>query len=108
MRTPLELTAKSITQSIPGDLEKAIIVGGGAKNNPLINRIKFYLSKMNDPKLEYLAKNQLKARQIEVLGFAILAKNCIDSIKTEMASITGATEAIICGAIYKQISNRSY
>ncbi|MGY0398857.1 MAG: anhydro-N-acetylmuramic acid kinase [Ostreibacterium sp.] len=105
MRTLAELTVKTIINTLPDDLLRLIIVGGGAKNTLLVSTIERQLKQKNQygktpPIVQWGEALGFDAQQVEALGFALLAKSCIERQLINTTSITGASSPIICGAIY--------
>ncbi len=105
MRTLLELTAKAITDNLPDGLNAVILAGGGAKNHLLVQTIEANLSLSEKtahcPRLLCSDELGIGAQQVEALGFALLAKQCLSGEPMPTQQVTGATTPVICGAIYR-------
>lgn len=101
MRTLLHLTAITIVRALPVACDNVVLVGGGAKNCLLFDTIQTLLYAQNpNGRLVHSQTLGFDAQHIEAIGFAILAKSCLDITATDTTLVTGAKHHVICGAIY--------
>ncbi len=102
MRTLVRLTATMIVEALPADLNQLVIVGGGAKNHLLVEDIKRLTNDKSTARMTVLISDELgiDAQQVESLGFALLAKNCINQQKSDTTKITGAKKSVLLGCVY--------
>jgi len=93
-RTLLELTALSISNEVlKFNTDVALLCGGGAKNNFLVERIKALM-----PNVEVaIAQN---ADEIEAMTFAWLAYKRIHEEIVNLKDVTGASENAVLGCVY--------
>lgn len=99
-RTLLELTAKSIADSIQklSEYRKEIFIcGGGAFNQFLMQRLHDLLSPNTVNSTAVLG---IDPQWIEAMAFAWLAYRRIENKTGNLGSVTGATENCILGGIY--------
>ena len=94
--TLLELTANSIVNALPEDIEQLFICGGGAKNTLLMERLQT-LSKKPVNTTEILG---IHPEWVEAAAFAWLAKQTISHIPGNLPEATGAKGPRILGGIY--------
>jgi anhydro-N-acetylmuramic acid kinase len=98
-RTLLELTAVSISSAISqhcSETEELYICGGGVNNRFLWQRLKHLV-----PARLYSTESLGVAPQwVEAMAFAWLAKRCLDGLPGNLASVTGANQEVVLGAIY--------
>ncbi|MGG4607639.1 anhydro-N-acetylmuramic acid kinase [Providencia sp. Me31A] len=97
--TLCELTAASIAEQVMlcGGCERLIVCGGGAKNHFLMQRLAALL-----PGIEVAASDKygLSGDDMEALAFAWLAARSVAGLSGNLASVTGATQETVLGAIY--------
>ncbi|MGA6580732.1 anhydro-N-acetylmuramic acid kinase, partial [Providencia sp. NPDC089923] len=97
--TLCELTATSITDQVLlcGGCERLIVCGGGAKNHFLMQRLAALL-----PGIEVAPSDKfgLSGDDMEALAFAWLAARTVAGLSGNLASVTGASEETVLGAIY--------
>ncbi len=94
-RTLLELTALSISNEVlKFNLDMALLCGGGAKNNFLVERIKVLI-----PNIEVAISQN--ADEIEAMTFSWLAYKRIHKEKVNLKDVTGASDNTVLGAIYE-------
>ncbi|MEE8057719.1 MAG: anhydro-N-acetylmuramic acid kinase [Pseudomonadales bacterium] len=99
--TLLEFTAKTISNTIgtlPQTVNEVYICGGGAYNTQLILRLGKLLSPRLVANTEQLG---IPAQWVEGVAFAWLAKQTMERKPGNLTSVTGASEAVILGAIYQ-------
>lgn len=97
--TLCELTATSITDQVLlcGGCERLIVCGGGAKNHFLMQRLAALL-----PGIEVAPSDKfgLSGDDMEALAFAWLAARTVAGLSGNLASVTGASEETVLGAVY--------
>ncbi|MBP6080644.1 MULTISPECIES: anhydro-N-acetylmuramic acid kinase [unclassified Providencia] len=97
--TLCELTAVSIADQVLlcGGCERLIVCGGGARNNFLMQRLAALL-----PGIEVASSDKfgLSGDDMEALAFAWLAARTISGLSGNLASVTGASQETVLGAIY--------
>lgn len=97
--TLCELTAASIAEQVLlcGGCERLIVCGGGARNHFLMQRLAALL-----PGIEVSASDKygLSGDDMEALAFAWLAARSVAGLSGNLASVTGATQDTVLGAIY--------
>ena len=93
-RTLVELTALSISNEVlKFNTDVALLCGGGAKNNFLVERIKALM-----PNIEVaIAQN---ADEIEAMTFAWLAYKRIHKEVVNLKDVTGASDNAVLGCVY--------
>lgn len=99
-RTLLELSARSLCQSLQQDgraIETVVICGGGAYNGALVARITALLAPV--PVLRCDAFG-IKPEEVEAATMAWLALRRVDGLSVTRASVTGADDDALCGALY--------
>ncbi len=102
MRTLNALSATAIVEAVPSDVRQVIIVGGGSKNALLCETISNQLQQRGGrATVEYGEHLAIDAQHVEALGFALLAKACVEGRALPTAAVTGANVPVICGAIYQ-------
>ena len=94
-RTLLELTARSISDAIPGNAGDIILAGGGAKNRFLVERINAHLATRG----ERTSPCPIPTQALEAAGFAWLAAQFIAHRPLALAATTGGQPRIL-GALY--------
>ncbi|AWS51440.1 MULTISPECIES: anhydro-N-acetylmuramic acid kinase [Providencia] len=103
--TLCELTAASIAEQVLlcGGCERLIVCGGGAKNIFLMQRMAALL-----PGIEVAPSDKfgLSGDDMEALAFAWLAARTISGLSGNLASVTGASQETVLGAIYPKNSNK--
>jgi len=95
-----ELTAISIGKAIKNygqNCSEVLICGGGMHNTDLIRRIKSKLPQCSIHSTEEFGFNP---DYVEAATFAWLAKQMIERIPANLPSVTGASQAMILGALY--------
>ena len=98
-RTLCELSARTIADAIKGfcpAAEEIYISGGGAHNQLLTSRI----GELTGLKTHTTASLGIDPDWVEAVGFAWLAKNCMEGTPVESQSVTGAAQPVILGAIH--------
>ena len=99
-RTLLELTARSICQSVLStqpDARELLVCGGGAHNATLMDRIAQLLP---DCTVASTASRGIPPDWVEAMAFAWLAHCCLEHIPGNVPSVTGAAGPRVLGAIY--------
>ena len=92
-----ELTAKSITDSIPEECDELYICGGGIHNQYLIKRLQDHLPNILCSSTQLLG---IDPDWMEAIAFAWLAKQTIEEKPGNLPAVTGASGSRILGAIY--------
>ena len=98
--TLLELTARSITQSLLAaqpETQDVLVCGGGAHNDALMQRLQALLPSCT---VKSTADYGIEPDWIEAMAFAWLAHCCLEGIAASRPSATGARGARVLGAIY--------
>lgn len=97
MRTLVRLTAQTIVEQLPMACNMLLISGGGAKNEILLRDIAL----LADPvEVKLCTEVGLNSQYLEAFGFAWLAGKTIRQTRVANATITGAAEDAILGAIH--------
>lgn len=94
--TLLELTARSIVDALPNDMDEMFICGGGARNLYLMERLAS-LSGITVASTDVLG---IAPEWVEAAAFAWLARQCINHACGNLPEATGAEGARILGGIY--------
>ncbi|MCO8164604.1 anhydro-N-acetylmuramic acid kinase [Pseudomonas sp. 21LCFQ02] len=98
--TLLELTARSITQSLQGAQSGTIellVCGGGAHNQALMDRL---ASLLPNTRVSSTAQFGVDPDWVEAMAFAWLAHCCLESVPANRPTVTGARGLRVLGAIY--------
>lgn len=98
--TLVELTACSISQAIhdyAAESGELLVCGGGAHNGLLMERLAARLPQWHVGSTEEYG---LAPRWVEATAFAWLARQTLLNLPGNLPSVTGATEAVVLGAIY--------
>ena len=98
-RTLCELTATSLANAIQAfckEAEEIWVCGGGAHNQLLMERI----ASISGLATQSTTDLGIDPNWVEALGFASLAKACIEGTHCDTPSITGARSPSILGAIH--------
>lgn len=98
--TLLELTATLIAQTIRDSEthpQQALICGGGAHNETLLNAISLYLPTIKVASTQLIG---IDPDYLEAMMFAWLADKTVNQVPIDLTSITGASHSAILGAIY--------
>ncbi|MCQ4296262.1 anhydro-N-acetylmuramic acid kinase [Pseudomonas stutzeri] len=98
--TLLELTARSITESLTAIQPEALdvlVCGGGAHNAVLMQRLQALLPESD---VKATDKEGVPPDWVEAMAFAWLAHCCLERIPANRPAVTGARGARILGAIY--------
>ncbi len=94
--TLLELTARSICDHLPDDVDELIICGGGASNTYLMERI----AKLSGKPVMMSDELGLPTDWLEAMAFAWLARCLILGEPANEPGVTGAKKKRLLGAIY--------
>ena len=98
------LTALTIAESAlrhAGPIDDAIVCGGGAYNLDLLDRLRTAFGPATTVMpCSSEAAGALMPEHVEALGFAWLAKRCLDGQAGNLPSVTGAAGPRVLGAIY--------
>jgi anhydro-N-acetylmuramic acid kinase len=95
--TLLELTACTIINAIPKDIDKLYVCGGGAHNTYLMQR----LSELSNKRcVSSSSEIGIDPDWVEATAFAWLAKQTINHASGNLPSVTGAQGLRILGGIY--------
>ena len=98
--TLLELTARSITDSLLGaqsGTEALLVCGGGARNGALMGRLAALLP---SAQVSSTAAHGVDPDWVEGMAFAWLAHCCLEHIPANRPSVTAARGLRVLGAIY--------
>ncbi|MFI4955348.1 MAG: anhydro-N-acetylmuramic acid kinase [Gammaproteobacteria bacterium] len=95
--TLVELTARTIIQSIPFVADELLICGGGAHNSFLMSRI---IENAKNMPVSTTEKFGIHPDWVEAMAFAWLAKQTLNKKPGNLPLVTGARKATILGAIY--------
>ena len=98
--TLAELTARTIATSIlrfAPDIDEVLVCGGGLHNADLMQRLHSYLSGVSVASTESYG---LHPDWVEAAAFAWLAKRRLDGKTGNLPEVTGASRAVVLGAIY--------
>lgn len=101
--TLVELTVTSICNDVHAltlPIERLLVCGGGARNDYLMSRLKSQLSNVDITTTQAIS---FEPEWIEAMAFAWLAKQTINNLSSNLASVTGANKAVILGAIYPKL-----
>lgn len=97
MRTLVRLTAQTIVEQLPMACNMLLISGGGAKNEILLRDIALLAEPVE---VKLCTEVGLNSQYLEAFGFAWLAGKTIRQDRVANATITGAAEDTILGAIH--------
>ncbi len=92
-----ELTAVTISESIPADCDEVYVCGGGIHNQDLMQRIKKHLPDISIHSTKELG---IDPDWMEAIAFAWLAKQTLEGKPGNLPSATGARGPRVLGAIY--------
>jgi anhydro-N-acetylmuramic acid kinase len=95
--TLLSLTAQSIAQALPTDLDTCVVCGGGAFNSALMAKLQVL---MHPAQVVPSDEAGMPAMQVEAAAFAWLALQTWLGLPGNVPSATGATGHRVLGAIY--------
>lgn len=98
--TLVELTCLSIAGAIrqyAQETRELLVCGGGAYNRFLLERIAIHLQQC---RVTTTGEYGLDPRWVEATAFAWLARQTMQNLPGNLPSVTGATEAVVLGAIY--------
>ncbi|HHJ18171.1 MAG TPA: anhydro-N-acetylmuramic acid kinase [Gammaproteobacteria bacterium] len=101
-RTLLELTARSISLSLQQatyDIKQLLVCGGGVHNGFLMQRLQ---SLLPDCDVESTETYGLHPDWVEAVAFAWLAKQTLAGKPGNLPAVTGASRAVVLGAIYSR------
>lgn len=100
--TATEFTAKSMADAYKKfvldkvDLDEIVLCGGGAYNSTL----RIALSKhMKEVKVSTMEDHGMSSFSKEAVAFAILGNECLNNVKSNIKSATGASEYVVLGDI---------
>ena len=95
--TLLELTARSIVDSLPAGIGELLVCGGGALSGTLMQRLRALL-----PKAAVMPTDArgLPVMQVEAAAFAWLAMRFQRGLAGNLAAVTGAAGPRLLGALY--------
>lgn len=98
LATLCELSALTIYMSLKSlpTCEKVFACGGGTHNPLLMERLNHYL----DGNVETTSSLGIHPDWVEAMAFAWLAKQTLEGKTGNIPSVTGATKAVVLGAIY--------
>jgi anhydro-N-acetylmuramic acid kinase len=101
--TLAELTAITVTASLPADLSLArlLVCGGGVHNYHLLARLSSHLSGVT---VESTQHHGVDPDWLEATLFAWLAKERLDERLQDIGPITGARKPILLGKIYGKVN----
>lgn len=98
--TLCELTARTVTDAIrrhAPDTAEVLVCGGGAYNLALMFRLQLLLGEIPVRSTE---DSGVEPTHIEAMTFAWLARQTMQGRPGNLPSVTGATRAVVLGAIY--------
>ena len=98
--TLCELTAVSVANAIQQyatDCDEVIVCGGGARNDFLMSRLQARLKTITVAATDAV---NIPAEWVEAMAFAWLAKQTLENKPGNLAEVTGASKAVILGAVY--------
>ena len=96
--TLLELTAKTVADAIVDyDIEAIYTCGGGAKNKYLLERLSYYLPKIEINTTQALG---ISVQHVEAIAFAWLAQRRFLMLPGNLPSVTGAGNNAVLGNLY--------
>ncbi|MBV8379896.1 MAG: anhydro-N-acetylmuramic acid kinase [Paucibacter sp.] len=95
--TLLELTARTVVDSLPAEPQELLVCGGGALNDALMARLRALL-----PSTAVMPTDVrgLPAMQVEAAAFAWLAMRFMRRLPGNLPSATGATGSRLLGGLY--------
>lgn len=103
--TLLEFTAVTISEQIrkifPAGAE-VFVCGGGANNKLLMERL---AGQLNQCRLQSTEVLGIGPDWVEAAAFAWLAAQCIQGKPGNLPAVTGASEAVVLGAIHRQVDS---
>lgn len=97
MRTLVRLTATAIADAVPIPLATVVVAGGGAKNSLLLADLQHLLPHCTVRRTDDMG---IDAQHVEALGFALLGRATLLRQAADTRAITGATQAVVLGAVY--------
>lgn len=99
--TATELSARTIAASIPQNVERIIVSGGGAHNKTLWKNLTQHLrqSFARPPELSLSDEFGMPADAKEAMAFAVLGFQALRGARNVLPSCTGASHAVILGKI---------
>lgn len=100
--TLLQLTCESIGRAVEqwaGDTEEILICGGGAHNSRLFNALSQRLSAISVLTTDQTT-NPIHPDWVEAMAFAWLARQTLWRKPGNIPTVTGASHAVILGAVY--------
>ena len=98
--TLCELTAISVAEAVRqagADIAELLVCGGGARNAHLLSRLRAHLEPMDVIPSD---ARGLAADWVEAVAFAWLARETLAGRPGNLPAVTGASEAVVLGAIY--------
>ena len=96
-RTLLELSARSISNSVSNYIGNLYVCGGGVQNQFLMERLQTLLPSYTIQPTEFLG---IDPQLVEATAFAWLARQAMHNLASNAPSVTGASQAKILGGIY--------
>lgn len=91
------LTAHSIALSLPGDVRRVVVCGGGAFNAQLMARLQHALPAASVASSDNVG---MPAMDVEAAAFAWLAEQTLLGMPGNVVAVTGAAGPRVLGAIY--------
>jgi anhydro-N-acetylmuramic acid kinase len=98
MATLLAFAVKVIGLSLPGDIDRVYVCGGGAKNTTLMNQLRCDCAPVEFIAIENLG---LPAQAVEAAAFAWLASQNINDLSGNCPAVTGASRLAVLGALHR-------
>lgn len=95
--TLIEITARSICDALPHDIDALYLCGGGAFNRFLCERI----AEISQKPVASTEALGIDPNWLEAIAFAWLAQQTIEKKAANLPSVTGAKAARILGAVYQ-------
>lgn len=99
--TLLELTAITVSHSViksTPQIDAIYTCGGGAYNNYLLERLQYHMPNIKISTTDELG---ISVQLVESIAFAWLAMQRINNQPGNLPSVTGASQHVLLGAIYK-------
>lgn len=92
-----ELTARTAAESLPAEIERLLVCGGGARNGLLLQRL---AARLPNVEVQTTAVAGLPPEWVEAAAFAWLAHQRIHGLPGNLPSVTGASRPAVLGGIF--------
>jgi len=100
MATLLAFAVKVVKSSLPPDIDRVFVCGGGAKNTTLVNQLRFECAPVEFLPVENLG---LPAQAVEAAAFAWLASRNVLGESGNCPAVTGASRSAVLGAFHQAL-----